>query len=57
MFKSKAQLAKFAEMVKRGQMTKEDFHKWLDATPSLHNLPERKEKPKPFKVGKVRVIK
>ena len=54
-FRSKAQLEKFAEMVKNKQMTKEEFHKWLDETPSVGKLPERVSKP--FKVTKVKVIR
>lgn len=57
-FKSKAQLAKFASMVKAGTMSKDDFHKWLDETPSVEALPEKvAKKSKPFKITKVKVIK
>lgn len=39
-FKSKAQRAKFAEMVKDGKMTQAEFDKWNADTPTGH-LPER----------------
>ena len=41
-FKSKAQIAKFAELVKQGKMKKSVFAEWMRATPSPHALPERK---------------
>lgn len=56
-FRSKDQLAKFAEMVKRGEISKETFHKWLDATPSVKALPDKVTKPQAFKVKKAKVIK
>lgn len=52
-FKSKAQLAKFAELVKQGKMSQKTFHEWLAATESVKALPEKTAKPK----TKVRVIK
>lgn len=40
-FKSKAQLRKFAELVKQGKMSKKTFNEWLKATPNVKRLPER----------------
>jgi len=48
-FKSKAQVRKFGAMVKRGEMSKAEFDKWLKHTPNIKGLPER--------VGKKKVIK
>ena len=52
--KSKAQLGKFAELVKSGQMSKDEFHKWLNETPDIKKLPERA--PKPQKIGRIKKI-
>lgn len=41
--KSKAQLRKFAEMVKQGKMSQNEFQKWLDDTPQIDKLPDRAE--------------
>ena len=47
-FKSKAQKAKFGELVKQGKMKQSTFDEWMKATPAPHALPERKgEKAKP----------
>lgn len=42
-FKSKAQLKKFAEMEKRGEIPKGTFKQWLKETPNPKKLPERKK--------------
>ncbi len=42
-FKSKAQLRKFGAMVRRGEISKRTFQRWLDHTPNLRRLPERVE--------------
>jgi hypothetical protein len=52
-FKSKAQMDKYAAMVKKGTLKKEIFDEWMKGTPK--NLPERADKP--LKVGKVKVLK
>lgn len=55
-FKSKAQIAKFGELVKQGKMTKEKFDQWMAETPNAHKLPERLDtKAKPIK--KVKIIR
>jgi hypothetical protein len=47
-FKSKAQIAKFGELVKQGKMKQATFDEWMKSTPDAHQLPERKsEKVKP----------
>jgi len=40
-FASKAQLRKFAELVKQGKMSQAVFDEWLRATPNVKNLPAR----------------
>jgi len=40
-FKSKAQLGKFAELVKSGKMSQETFDTWIKETPSVEKLPDR----------------
>lgn len=40
-FKSKAQVRKFAELVKQGEMSQAKFDEWAKATPSMDKLPER----------------
>lgn len=40
-FKSRMQIKKFAEMVKQGTMSKQEFHKWLNETPDPSDLPDR----------------
>ena len=40
-FKSKAQMRKFAELVKQGKMKPETFANWNKETPSVAKLPER----------------
>ncbi len=40
-FKSKAQLKKFAELVKKGEISEEVFSKMINETPSVLALPER----------------
>ena len=40
-FKSEAQRAKFAELVKTGKMKQETFDKWQSETPKDAKLPER----------------
>lgn len=39
-FKSKKQVAKFAELVKSGQMKQSVMDEWSKATPDIHKLPE-----------------
>ena len=45
-FKSKAQVRKFASLVKQGKMSKKTFEKWLKHTKSVKGLPERKRRKK-----------
>lgn len=48
-FKSQAQRAKFYEMYKQGQISKETLDAWEKETPHDHKLPKRmheKKKPK-----------
>lgn len=40
-FKSKAQIKRFGEMVKKGDITQEKFNQWMSETPSPKKLPER----------------
>lgn len=40
MFKSKKQIALFAEKVKRGEIDQATFDEWMKATPNPHRLPE-----------------
>lgn len=40
-FKSKAQLAKFASLVKEGKMSQATFDKWKNETKSVSNLPSK----------------
>lgn len=40
-FKSKAQIAKFGELVKQGKMKQATMDEWLKVTPQPHKLPER----------------
>lgn len=54
-FKSEAQRAKFAEMVKEGKMSQETFDRWQSETPP-GKLPERITN-KPMKVKKAKVIR
>ena len=56
-FKSKAQVAKFGEMVKQGKMTQEEFDKWKKETPNMHKLPERITPKKPKSVQDLKKIK
>jgi len=43
-FKSKAQMRYFGHLVDTGQMTKEEFEKWMRHTPNIKRLPKRKRK-------------
>ena len=43
-FKSKVQVRKFGAMLKRGEISKATFEKWIKHTPSIKKLPERKKK-------------
>lgn len=52
-FKSQAQRAKFAELVKQGKMSQATFDEWERETPN--NLPERIGKPAAKTVKKVKV--
>jgi hypothetical protein len=54
-FKSKAQIGKFAAMVKDGTMKKEIFDEWMKATKNPHKLPERLSKP--IKIQRTKVIR
>lgn len=54
-FKSKAQLRKFAQMVKTGEITQSKFDEWASATKNTKKLPERVSRPAGVK--KVRVLK
>jgi hypothetical protein len=54
-FKSKAQVAKFASLVKQGKMKESVFSEWLGASKSVDKLPSRASKP--AKAQKVKVIK
>ncbi len=40
-FKSKMQVAKFAELVKQRKISKREFNKWIKATPNIKDLPKR----------------
>lgn len=48
-FKSKAQIAKFGEMVKQGKMKQSEFDKWMGETKDPHKLPDRVPSNKPVK--------
>lgn len=41
MFKSQAQRAKFAQLVKEGKMEQATFDKWMAETPKGKKLPKR----------------
>ena len=43
-FKSKAQVRKFGAMLKRKEISKATFEKWVKHTPNIKKLPERKKK-------------
>lgn len=45
-FKSKAQVRKFGAMLKRGEISKATFNKWVKHTPNIKKLPERIKKKK-----------
>lgn len=45
-FKSKAQLRKFALLVKQGKMSKKVFEEWLKETPNIKRLPNKVKKTK-----------
>lgn len=55
-FKSKAQMQKFAKMVKEGTMSEKTFKTWLAETPDPHKLPDRVNF-KMKKHPKVKVVK
>jgi hypothetical protein len=40
-FKSKAQVRKFAELLKEGKISSATFREWLNATPNIKKLPEK----------------
>jgi hypothetical protein len=42
-FVSKAQIAKFAELVKQGKISKATFNEWMRATKHPEYLPKRVE--------------
>jgi hypothetical protein len=61
-FKSKAEMRKWAELVKQGKLKQSQFDESLAATQSVHALPERihvqyPKTPKMGKVGTTKVIK
>ncbi len=43
-FRSKAQVAKFRLLVKRGEITQATFDEWMRATPNPKRLPTRVQK-------------
>ncbi len=43
-FKSTKQIGKFAQLVKEGKMKASVMKRWLDETPSVSKLPEKKKK-------------
>ena len=45
-FKSLSQVRKFGAMLKRKEISKATFEKWVRHTPSIKKLPERKKKKK-----------
>lgn len=59
MFKSKAEIRKWGEMVKAGTVSQEQFEARMIATKDIHQLPERVhlQKPKTLKIGRVKAIK
>jgi hypothetical protein len=50
-FKSKAQIRKFAMLVKQGKISQAKFDEWEAATPSLKKLPARVTPKKGVKRG------
>lgn len=56
-FKSKAQRAKFASLVKEGKMSQATFDKWQAETPSHKPLPNKVTKNGSGKIQKVKRIK
>lgn len=55
-FKSKAQIAKMAELEKQGKVKKGTVQEWLKETPDVHKLPERKT-PKKIKPNSIADLK
>ncbi len=53
--KSKAQIRKWGELVKQGEITQAQFDEALKATKNPGRLPERIAKP--IKIGKTKIIK
>jgi len=45
-FKSKAQMRKFGAMLKRGEISKATFDKWVKHTKNIKSLPEKVKKRK-----------
>ncbi len=45
-FKSKSQLRKFALMLRRGEISKATFDKWVKHTKNIKRLPEKVKKKK-----------
>lgn len=45
-FKSKAQIAKFRQLLKEGKISQATFDEWMSATKNPKRLPERKKKRK-----------
>ena len=60
-FRSKAQMRKFAQMVKTGEISQNKFNEWLGETSNVNKLPERISKKKtggsPRKKEKIKSIK
>ena len=40
-FVSRAQVRKFGAMMRRGEISKAEFDKWVKETPNIKSLPER----------------
>lgn len=55
-FKSKAQMRKFAMMVKQGKISQATFDEWAAATHRAR-LPERVGRPDSRRIGKVKAVK
>lgn len=54
--KSKSQLRRLEELVRKGEMTPEKLAEFKAATPSIAALPDRVKKEKSLKIGTVKVI-
>ena len=57
-FKSRAQIAKLAQLVKEGKLSQQKFNEFAAATKSINALPERVSKVNRKKtIGKIKKIK